>query len=454
MECKFKEIESIEGLMQKSSAELYGCGCERCQPVAEKKELAELRAEKQTQMAQEAVRKEEMEKIKQLENAVKGFEDLLESVRMEEREKLMKEKGLDKKGFLNNPMFHQWMNNNFVAPKPKSVYANTKFGREQLSPEMKNFIHYCKTGEFLYKDLTSNPESNGAGSFVPEEFYNQVIKERDRMSVLRQIGAQVIPMDSDSVKVPVEANPEGAYGNGQFRDQNTAMEDNSPTLDDITLSPKDWTDMVKVHRSMLADSGVPLADYLSRLFGRRLAKFENDKLINGAGGSDVEGLDYATARMVDAALTTVTSASETIRKLFFSLAKEYRNNAVWLMNSGKLSQLVQHLNNGNLSWMVSYRDGVPAALLGRPVYEIEDIADEDTGTDGAAGESKIFFGDPSYILVGERAGLSVLRSTERYFEQRKVAFAAERRFDLKFGVPSGATFQPFAYGHSTVITGA
>lgn len=426
MECKFKNIETIEGLMEKTSSELYGCGCERCQPVAEKKELAELRAEKQTQLAQQAAREEERKRIEKLESDVKGFEQILESVRQEEREKLMKEKGLDQKGFLNNPLFHKWMNNQYIAPQAKNVYSNTQFGREQLSPEMKNFLHYCKTGDFLYKDLTTNPETNGAGSFVPEEFYNQVVKERDKVSVLRQIAPDVIPMNSDSIKVPVEADP---GTDGTFRDQSTSMADESPTLDDITLSPKDWTNMVKVHRSMLEDSGVPLADYLSRLFGRRLAKFENNKLINGAGtAGDVEGLNAVTARMVDAALNTVTSAGETVRTLYFSLAKEYRNNAVWLMNGAKLSQLVQYLNEGNLSWMVSYRDGVPAALLGRPVYEIDNIPPEDVDGDTTTdeGESKIFFGDPMYIKVGDRAGLSVLRSTERYFEERKVAFAAER----------------------------
>jgi HK97 family phage major capsid protein len=451
MECKFKDIETAEGLMQKSSAELYSCGCERCQPVAEKKELAELRAEKQTQLAQEAVRKEEMEKIKQLENAVKGFEDLIESVRLEEREKLMKEKGLDKKGFLNNPMFHQWMNNNFVAPQPKSVYANTRFGREQLSPEMKNFLTWARDGEVLYKDLMSDGSAgnNGGGYVVPEEFEAQVIKERDRVSVVRRAGARVLNVSTDKIHVPIET---ARGSNGAIRDQATQMADNSPTLDEIILTPYDWTDMVKVHRTMMSDSLIDLAEYLSSLFGRRLGRFENDKFINGTGTNEPKGLDADTALMTS--VTSTTNTAETIRNVYFSLEEQYRNNAVWLMNGNKMSQLVQFLNNNNLSWMVSYRDGVPAALLGRPIFEVPDIKDVD-GTDGDTnpdpGRSKIFFGDMSYYLVANRSGLTLARSADAYFAERKIAFAAEARFDMKLGV-KGSSLRPFAYATAEVFT--
>jgi HK97 family phage major capsid protein len=437
-DCKFKDIQNAEELIKKSSAELYGCGCERCLPVAKEKELAELRAEKQTRLAQEAARQEEQERIKALEDAVKSFEEQIEAVRREEREKLLKEKGLDKKGFLNNPLFHAWMNNKFVESVNKNVYLNTKYGREQLSPEVKNFVHWARTGEFLYKDLAGD---TGSGStVVPDEMYNQIVTERDRLSIMRRAGAHVIRMSSDRLRVPVESS---RGNNGAWRGQGAAYTPNDPTLVEITLDPAPWGDLVKVSQEMLQDSAVNVAEYLARLFGRRLAYAENAAFINGDGTGKPKGINQYTANMISVT-ADAASIKKTVSSLFYALPEEHRMFSVWFIHGATLGQLAQVLGD---TWFRSYADGQPPTLLGRPIYEAPDIPGEGASFD----QYKIFFGDVDYYKIGERVGITVSRSTERYFDTGHIAFRADARVDGKLG--ASGNLKPFAYATAAKYTG-
>jgi HK97 family phage major capsid protein len=437
MDCKFKELETLEALSKKSSAELYGCGCERCLPVAKEVELEELRAEKQARLAEEAARQEAKKEIEALKKGVESFENELKSIKDQVRDEEIKREGLDKKGFLNNPLFQAYMNNQYVkSTGVKNVYSNTRYGREQLSPEVKNFVTWAQTGQVEYKDLAGD---TGSGSYVvPNEMYNQIVTERDRVSILRQAGVTSLIMSSDQISVPVET---ARGNNGAWRaNQGAAYTPNDSTLNEIVLQPKLWGDLVKVSQEMMADSAINVAEYLARLFGRRLGYAENQAFFVGDGTAQpITGIARQTTNMIQVT-ATATAMLEKVTNLHYALSPENRRSAAFFVPSATIGKIA---NAFGVNWFESLRAGQPPTILGRPVFEVPDLDTIDAN--GAAGvqPGRVLFGNPEYIFIGDRQGLTVSRSTERYFETGHIAFRADARVDMKLA--SGTSLKPFAY---------
>lgn len=417
-ECKFKEIETVEGLMKKSSHELYACGCERCAPIAKEVELSELRAEKQKRLAQELVKEEEREKIKEIESAIKSFEEQLEAIREEEREKLMKEKGLDKKGFLNNPLFNAYMNNRFI--ESKSINVNTRYGREQLSPEMKSFVHQLRTGQPLYKGMYEGTGANG-GFLVPEEFRNEVIRKARALVAVRQAGARVITTSSNSLNIPVEATT----GQGEWLAERGTYNDNAPTFGNLNFTPFKYGRLVKVSDELLADSAVNIANYLADLYAREFGDAQDKAFLQGTGTGQPKGIVNDTS--VPTVAFNAANGGDNIIDLKYTVPIKYHSNLVFVMN-GATAQIVRKMKDGsgNFLWRTgngSLADGQPETLDGRPVY-LSDYVPNGT----------IIVGDFSNYFIVERAGMTIQRSDHFAFNTGEIAFRGEMRLDAKTAI--------------------
>lgn len=421
MDCKFKEIKSVEELMKKSSHELYSCGCERCTPIAEKVELSELRAEKQKRLAQELVKEEEKQKIQEIENAVKSFEEQLEAIREEERKKLMKEKGLDKKGFLNNPLFNAYMNTKYV--EAKNVMLNTRYGREQLSPEMKNFVHQLRTGQPLYKGMYENVGGSGTygGFLVPEEFRAEVIRKAQNLVAVRQAGARVLTTNSNSLNIPVEATT----GQGTWLDERGEYQDSAPTFGQLNFTPFKYGRLVKVSDELLADSAVNIANYLADLYAREFGDAQDQAFIQGTGTGQPQGIiNHPNVVTVP---FNAANGGDNIINLKYTVPVKYHSNLAFVMN-GKTSQVVRKMkdDSGSYLWRAgngSLADGQPETLDGRPVYLSDHVPD---GT--------IIVGDFANYYIVERSGMTIQRSDHFAFNTGEIAFRGEMRLDAKVAI--------------------
>lgn len=429
--CKHQEIKTQEGLMELKTAELFDCGCERCTPIAEQKEYAELKAEKQMQEAEKAAEYTIEQKMAKLEEGLKTFEDIIEKKAEAKLQEKIKEKGYDKKGLLDNPYFVAYMNNEFkYNTRPKTVYANTRYGRDQLSPEMKNFVHYMQTGQFLYKDLSEGTNTAG-GYTVPEEFEREVIRKLENDVAVRRAGARVFTMMSNRLEVPVES----ARGSGGWVAENSPYTETDPSFGQVALTPYKYTRLIQATEELLEDSGISVAEYLSDVFARDFAEAEDKAFLEGTGSNQPTGIFNDTNITENDATDTgfgdlsATFGAGDIIAHYFSLKAPYRRNAVWIMNSTS-AKAIREMKDANdrYLWDITrggLTEGVAGELLGRPVLITDNISDD--ATDG----NQILFGDFRFYLIGQRRGITIQRSEHYAFNTGLLTFRASMRVDGK-----------------------
>lgn len=436
MKCKYGDKTKNEKWALEVK-DLRACGCPSCEVIADKKELEEYRKYKEEKELQEQAQKQAEEIGKQIVEARKRVKEDFDQLVAENVNKFLEEKGIN---FLNDPFRKQVEQKMFYPIASKRVNINTRYGREQLSPEVKDFIYWAATGQSEFKSLDTNV---APGSYVvPDEMYNQIIAERDKRSIMRRAGAEVVPVNSGKISVPVEYNS----GDGGWRTtEQQAFTESDPTLNEVVLDPHDWGRIIKVSNNMFNDSALNIADYLARLFGRNLAKAENAAFIAGDGNAKPTGLSSSTGQMIQHTPASGATIKEAVQGLYFSLPEDLRMNAVWYIHPHHLEKVLSALGT---DWVNSYRDGMPLTILGRPVFEAPNIPaiDTDDVTEGVQEGHDIYFGDPSYYFIGEASNLVIERSTERFFEYGQTAFRAVARLDGKLaGSTTAGEFQPFAY---------
>lgn len=417
-QCKFEEITEAHELMKKSSAELYACGCEKCAPIAKEKELVELRAEKQKQLAEEAVREEEAKKIEALEQAQKSWQKALDQVREEVRGELMEEKGIDK-GFLNNPLFQAHMSNQYAAAK--NIHLNTQYGRDELSPEMKSFVHYAKTGQPLYKDAMRR-DGTDTQQIVPVEFHNEVQRKVTKMVTLRSAGARTFTVNTGDLDIPLE----GARGQGAWMEEGGEFQTSNVGFEMLRLSPYKYGRIIQATEEFLQDSPVQVVNYLSDVFAEDIANAEEQAFWNGDGSGKPRGIIYQANNATgdDAIQKIAYEGPDSLIHALGALPSRAQGSAEYFMHPGTLNFIRTLADNSGRYLFANGNaglvEGIPGQILGRNV-RISDFIPEGTVVVGLANR----------YYIGEGEGFSVRRSDEYGFHNGTVAFRMHKRVDGK-----------------------
>lgn len=419
-------------LIKLSTSELKQCGCDQCMTVHEEKRIEFLEAYyEQNERDKMAVEKGKA-LANQFKKAVQEEEKAIEDRAIEIFREELSRDGIDLNRIHGLRTVVQKMNFD-ISPRRsgKRVYTNSKYGRQELEPETLSFLEWAATGVRNIDTLAWEGDDGASGSIVvPEELLNRIVELRDRGSIMRQAGAQVIPMSSDTMRVPVETS----IGSAEIQtQQGTEATGVPPEVTQVKLEPLSWFHEVAPSTQLLRDNAVNLAEYFVRVFSRSMIKLENQMFIGGDGTNQPEGIDQATIPTV---APVDGDPEKSILQLFYALDAEYRENAAWFFHGEFLAQVAQALSD---KWFQTFADGQPSRLLGRPVFETTHISDPNT----------FYFGDPYYYFIGERDRLIVSRSEHAYWAQNRVAFKAEQRVDGRLG--SAVGWRKMTYSGGGVI---
>lgn len=431
--CKNAEVKA-EKLHEMKLEDLRACNCGRCSGAADTKELDELRVFRQEQELKEAAKQQAKELAaeiiatgKTVDNELKGMvNDLV-------KEELQKA-GMD----LSTPI-QRIVEKKMQFDVSSAPRVNGQYGRQQMSPQMKNFVHWAKTGEVLERKVLNEGAAGAGGILVPEEFRAEVIRKLAVLTVMRRAGARAIPMGGDSLTFPVLQ----ASGSGAWTAENTAFHEEDPTLGDVTLTPHKYTRLVRTSTELLEDSAIDVASLLSDIFAEDFVAAEDLTFINGTGAGQPTGLYRAAVRTLASTGTTTDALIADLTRTIYSVPRRYRQGSVWFI-PGSLIETIALMRDttGKPIWIGgNIQDGEPARLLGYPVFETDEPLDYDLDGAGAgtALGNDIVFGNPRYYYIGDRQQMRLDRSTERYFELGQVAFRADMRVDGKV-----ALTDPFA----------
>ena len=159
-------------------------------------------------------------------------------------------------------------------------------------------------------------------------------------------------------------------------------------------------------------------EYLIQRLSDNFGKTEEKAFISGTGSNEPTGI-LDTTGGAEVGETASALSMDSIENLYFSLDKDYRDNAVWIMND-KTALALRKLKDDNGMYLWGGE-----TLLHHPVIISNYMPDADDG------ETPVAFGDFSYYWMVEREHFTIRTLREKFFEKGQIGYLAYEFMDGK-----------------------
>ena len=201
-----------------------------------------------------------------------------------------------------------------------------------------------------------------------------------------------------------------ANGIATIVDEAGALPEVSDESKEIRFSSYKIGSLAKLKLAFINDRNFNVEDYLSTKFAKRFGIAEENLIVNGTGNKEPLGImNSGIAKSTASALTY-----DEVVKLFFSLDKDLRVNATWMM-SDEMAMKLRSVKDSN----------------GYPLFNGERIFNKEVMIINSLDENTILFGDFSYLYILIRKPLSVRVLTEKYIATGDYGYAGIERIDAK-----------------------
>ncbi len=273
--------------------------------------------------------------------------------------------------------------------------------KDEPSVERKAFATYLRLGNNTpaedLKALTVSDDP-GAGYLAPAEMSSEFIRDLVEFSPVRSI-ASVRQTGAPSVKYPKRTG----ITNAKWGGENQESESSEPAFGQEELTLKELTTHVDISNLLLSDSAGQAESEVRLALAEDFGQKEGLAFVNGDGVLQPEGFmtNGDIAEHVNGHATNVDP--DQMIKLLYALPAMYRNNGTWVMNGTTLG-VIRTLKDGDgrMLWQPSFQAGQPETILGRPVVEMVDMPDVESGA------FPIMYGDFSGYRIVDRLAMSTL----------------------------------------------
>lgn len=307
-----------------------------------------------------------------------------------------------------------------IEREEKEMNKNIDTRSEAEIRESKQFVEYVRGVLENRADVNLTTGSNGA--IIPKSIAKKVIATAyDKSSILTDATKYNTKGD---LAIPVYGKDGSNDIAMAYANEFTDLESKVGKFTSINLGNFLAGALVKVGKSLIANTDIDLENKIIELMSEAIARFEEKECLYGTT-SKVAGLSGVTLGVTTASATAITA--EELIKLKNTVKKGFRKNAKWIMSNDTLTA-IEVLKDGNNRFL--FREDMNGEfdgyLLGYPV-EVSDNMD-----DIAGGKVVIYFGDMSGLALKQRDDaleMQVLR--EKYATQHAVGITAWLEFDAK-----------------------
>ena len=201
-----------------------------------------------------------------------------------------------------------------------------------------------------------------------------------------------------------------ANGIATIVDEAGALPESSDESKEIRFSSYKIGSLAKLKLAFINDRNFNVEDYLSTKFAKRFGIAEENLIVNGTGNKEPLGImNSGIAKSTASALTY-----DEVVKLFFSLDKDLRVNATWMV-SDEMAMKLRLVKDAN----------------GNPLFNGDSIFNKEVIIVNSLDDNTILFGDFSYLYILIRKPLSVRVLTEKYIATGDYGYAGIERIDAK-----------------------
>jgi len=319
-------------------------------------------------------------------------------------------------------------------------------GRKHFDVDLKpsaNFLRQVRSGMDAAEARTMYTDGGASGGslVVPVQFLNQLYQFIEESSSIRQISRVLTSNEGGAWTLPrVQSHGIGT----QVAGQGTTLAGTPPVFGTLRLDDFRYAQLVKVSNTMAVDTGFDLLGFIAENIGRAVGRVTDTAYATGSGSGQPNGVLTAASTgattggsliaLGGGAATGFTNSVNPLINLQHSVAEEYANNGVFVMNrqtAGTLRGLRADAGGttGAYIWTPTTTfDGVrtlgaAGEILGSPVY-----SDVNFGTQGSAVRT-VAFGDFSAYYIRDVGNFRFERSDERYFDTDELGFRGIIRTD-------------------------
>lgn len=201
-----------------------------------------------------------------------------------------------------------------------------------------------------------------------------------------------------------------ANGIATIVDEAGTLPEVSDESKEIRFSSYKIGSLAKLKLAFINDRNFNVEDYLSTKFAKRFGITEENLIVNGTGNKEPLGImNSGIAKSTAPALTY-----DEVVKLFFSLDKDLRVNATWMV-SDEMAMKLRLVKDVN----------------GNPLFNGDSIFNKEVIIVNSLDDNTILFGDFSYLYILIRKPLSVRVLTEKYIATGDYGYAGIERIDAK-----------------------
>lgn len=268
------------------------------------------------------------------------------------------------------------------------------------------------------------------GFLIPETLRSNLLQVALEMAVVRP-RATVIPMESLRVPFPTideTSHASSVYGGmvGYWTEEAGALTTSSAKFGRVVLEAKKLTGYSEVPNELFSDSIISFQAFLSQVWPRAIAWFEDVAFMRGSGVG--EPLGWLNAEAAVSATRTASGADiewADIAAMYSRMLPGSLGSAVWIAHIDTFPSLATMQIGSGPALVNGYGGGAgqfPMTILGRPV-----IFTEKANSSGTSGD--INFVDLSYYLIGDRQAMSMESSPHYKFANDQTAVRIIERVD-------------------------
>jgi len=291
-------------------------------------------------------------------------------------------------------------------------------------PETKSFGDYLvavqrgdvKRLNEVYKSTKAMAETTGesGGYLVPPEYSNEILRLASEQSIIRP-RARIVNATTRELNYPAldytsttagKPHPLGGVVATWTEEAGTKTETEAK-LKTIKLVYHELSGYTLASNMLRQDAGATLESLLRGLFADAIAWYEDYAFLRGTGTGQPRGILSCGALVKVATADSLTLANiAKMMKVHLTRpnAAGPSPNAVWIMHSDAVEDLIQLNDLYNVNWIQNARDSLPVALFGKPIIFSEKMpAKAGSGAD----PTYCLLADLSYYIVYSRQALQI-----------------------------------------------
>ena len=290
--------------------------------------------------------------------------------------------------------------------------------------EKRAFANFLRTGETSFSDVETRSDVNLSkgdnGVVIPSTISNRII------STVKNIAPIIQNSDFYDVKgdlIFAVEDESTSKTTCAYVSEFQELESTSGKFKQVTLKGNVVGVLTKVSKSLINNTGFDIVNYVVTKVAESIVEFLENEMLNGT--SKIEGLLNAKKAVTAGAASAITA--DDLIDLQFAVPQKYRGNGVFIMNPDTFKACAKLKDNeGNYILNKDLTNGFGYTLLGRPVYESDNMPKIATGKKVAVFADLMGYATK---ICGENAEIQTL--TERFYTQYAVGVAGYIEMDGK-----------------------